>query len=248
MNQSFFTGAVGAYQHQTRLNVHADNIANVNTYGFKAQRASFASLMYENLNAIEQEQVKSGTGTRIQMTRTNHGQGGSITTGKAQDYMIQGDGFFALADLSTGEITFTRNGSFQVSGLLEPTGNLTEDGEEETQIVYYLTDGEGRFVLNTQGALIQVDDQNAECPVGVFDYRNYDGMLRQDNSQYLPVDKNGNLFLGSGTVVRGMLELSNTDLASEITQVIEAQRAYQVSLKIVQTSDEIETTINNLRG
>ena len=68
------------------------------------------------------------------------------------------------------------------------------------------------------------------------------------DTRFMPVDKNGNLMLGTGTVRRGVLELSNVDLAEEMTKVIEAQRVYSLSLKMVQTSDEIEGTINGLRG
>ena len=81
----------------------------------------------------------------------------------------------------------------------------------------------------------------------MFDYGNYDGMRHLDDTRFLPVDKNGALQRGTGVVRQGVLELSNVDLAEELTKVIEAQRAYGLALKVVQTSDEIETTINNLR-
>jgi flagellar basal-body rod protein FlgG len=69
-----------------------------------------------------------------------------------------------------------------------------------------------------------------------------------DGTRFLAVEKNGGLRVGDGTLVRGMLESSNVDLAEEMTKVIESQRAYSMALKMVQTSDEIETVINNLRG
>ena len=112
----------------------------------------------------------------------------------------------------------------------------------------YLSDGDGRFVLSSTGGMIEVTDHTAEQPVGIFDYMNYNGMEHVEGTRFLAVEKNGGLHLGSGTLVRGMLEASNVDLADEITKVIESQRAYSMALKMVQTSDEIETTINNLRG
>lgn len=247
MNQSFYTGAVGASQHQSRMNVHSDNIANVNTYGFKTQKASFSSLMYSGIRSIEGEEALVGTGARLQMTTTDFSQGGVVTTGLAQDYMIEGDGFFALVDLRTNAVTFTRNGAFCLAEYQKVTEEVDENGEPVIETVFCLSDGEGRFVLSDQGEMIEVTDPNAAQSVGVFDYNNYDGMLREGESQFLPVDKNGTLRLGSGEVVQGALELSNVDLAQELTKVIEAQRAYQMALKMVQTSDEIETTINNLR-
>lgn len=247
MNQSFYTGAVGASQYQNRMNVHGDNIANVNTHGFKAQKASFGTLMYNGIRSIEGETALVGTGARLQMTTTDFTPGNAATTGLAQDYMINGDGFFALVDLRTDEISFTRNGAFCLAEYKKVTEELDENGDPIVETVFCLSDGEGRFVLSDQGRMIEVTDPNAKQPVGVFDYNNYDGILRGGESRFLPVDKNGALRMGSGEVIQGALELSNVDLAQELTKVIEAQRAYQMSLKMVQTSDEIETTINSLR-
>ena len=111
MNQSFYIGAVGAHQQLRRLNVHADNIANVNTFGFKANRADFTALMYQNHRGIEEE-LPMGVGTRLLMTSTDFVQGAPSPTGRPLDYMIDGDGFFALVDLTTNEVSFTRNGAF----------------------------------------------------------------------------------------------------------------------------------------
>jgi flagellar basal body rod protein FlgG len=73
-------------------------------------------------------------------------------------------------------------------------------------------------------------------------------MTRVDGTRFIPVDKDGSLRYGSGTLIQGKLESSNADLAQEMTKVIEAQRAYGMALKVVETSDEIESTINNLRS
>ena len=122
-----------------------------------------------------------------------------------------------------------------------------EFGNVVTQTVQTLTDGEGRFVLGRNGNIITVTDPNAKQNIGIFDYGNYDGMLHQSGTEFLPVDKNGNLYYGTGELVQGALEGSNVDLAESFAKVIEAQRAYSMALKLVQTSDEIENTINNLR-
>jgi flagellar basal-body rod protein FlgG len=182
------------------------------------------------------------------MTSTNFAQGGVVDTGRAQDYMIDGDGFFALADLTTGEITFTRNGSFSLAEYIKDTGETDDNGQPITETVFCLSDGNGRFVLSEEGGLIEVTDPDAKQPVGIYDYGVYDGMLRMDGTRFLPVEKDGNLWYGSGTLIQGKLESSNADLAQEITKVIEAQRAYGMALKVVETSDEIESTINNLRS
>lgn len=248
MNQSFYIGAVGAQQHLLRLNVHADNIANVNTIGFKADRARFMPLMYQNYLGIDEEQLPMGVGTRVMMTSTDFSQGGVADNGRVLDYMIEGDGFFALADLATGEISFTRNGAFVMSEYERTVSDVGENGQPVTEKIFCLSDGEGRFVLSESGGLIEVTDPTEMLPIGIFDYSNYDGMLQITDTRYMPVDKNGGLWYGSGTLRQGVLEMSNADLAEELSKVIESQRAYGLALKMVQTSDEIEATINGLRN
>lgn len=248
MNQSFYTGAIGALQQQKRLDVQGNNIANVNTYGFKAEKARFTDLMYQDLQGIDGARLPVGTGGSLLMTSTDFRQGAVTTTNRPYDYMIEGDGFFGLVDLATNEVTFTRCGAFSLAELLRPTGENDEDGNPIMEKVMCLSDGNGRFVLSNRGDIIEVTDEEEELPIGVFDYSNYDGMLHVEGNRFLPVDKNGNLWLGEGKLHRGVLELSNVDLAEEMTKVIESQRVYSMALKMVQTSDEVETTINGLRS
>lgn len=247
MNQSFYIGAVGAQHQLYHLNVHGDNIANVNTYGFKADRAYFSALLYQNQRGVEAE-LPMGVGTRMLMTSTDYSQGGPADTGRKLDYYIEGEGFFGVVDLATGDVTFTRNGAFTKSELERPTGEVDEAGQPIMETVYCLGDGTGRFVLSREGGLIEFTDTDEELPIGIFDFANYDGKTRLDETGFVPIDKNGNLWYGTGKLVQGYLERSNTDLADEITKVIEAQRAYGAALKMVITSDEIESTINNLRN
>ena len=247
MNRSFYTGAVGAQQTQSRIDIHGNNIANVNTSGYKAQKAVFSSLLYQNIRNIDDGDEKTGVGARLLSTTTDFSQGAMQSTGRAQDYMIDGDGFFALVDLNSGDVTFTRNGAFSMAELMVQTGQMDEQGNPVLESKFYLSDGNGRFVLSEMGTLIEMTDHMQPQAVGVFDYRNYDGILRMEDSRYLPVDKNGGLLRGNGTVINGALEMSNVDLAEELTKVIETQRIYSMALKMVQTSDEIEQTINNLR-
>ena len=247
MNQSFYIGAVGASQQLMRLNVQGNNIANVNTYGFKAEKARFTALMYTNMRGIDADQP-AGVGTKMLMTSTDHNQKGVADTGRSLDYMIEGHGFFALVNLDTGEVSYTRDGSFTMAEFYKDTGEVDENGEPVMEKVFCLSDGNGRFVLSDRGALIEVTDPKEELPVGIFDYMNYDGMEHLSANRFMNVEKNGRLIRGDGILRQGMLEMSNVDLADEITKVIEAQRAYGLALKMVQTSDEIETTINGLRS
>ena len=114
MNQSFYIGAIGAQQQLQRLNIIGDNIANLNTFGFKADRSDFSALMYQNHRGIDEE-LPMGVGTRLLMTSTDFSQGPVVDNSRSLDYMIEGDGFFALVELATGEVTYTRNGAFIMS-------------------------------------------------------------------------------------------------------------------------------------
>lgn len=251
MNQSFFIGAVGAHQQQQSLNVVSNNIANINTQGFKASKARFTALMYDNLRAIEQETVEFGVGGAIWTTDTDHSTGGGIETGRKQDYMIDGSGFFALRDLNTGEVTYTRNGAFQWCSLQRNTGEVDEAGVPIMEQVFYLSDSVGRVVLDQNKQMIELGvdgDRDAKQPVGLFDFVNYNGMGHENNTRFMNIPKNGQEIPGGGDILQGMLEGSNADLATEMVDVIEAQRAYSMALKMMTTSDEIESTINNLRG
>ena len=248
MNQSFFIGAVGAHQELKRLAVYGNNIANVNTYGFKAEKARFAALMYDDVKAIGDEMLPVGVGAALWTTDTDFGQGPVADTGRKQDYMIEGEGFFGVVDLNTNEVTLTRNGGFMISELMRPTEETDEYGVPVQERVLYLSDAQGRFVLSETGGMIEVEDFTAKYPIGIFDYINYNGMTHQYDTLVSPVDKNGGLRRGSGKLIQGCLEQSNTDLAEEFSKMIETQRAYGLALKVVQASDEIETTINGLRS
>ncbi len=248
MDQSFYIGSTAAQQQNMRMGIHGNNISNVNTSGFKAEKSRFKALMCQDVRTVERETQGVGVGSAMLASATDFHTGAVQDTGRTQDYMINGDGFFALADLETGEISYTRNGAFSVARLERPTGEVDENGIPVVDEGWYLTDGEGRLVLGTSGSVIEVEDAQAEQPVGVFDFINYDGMRHQQGTRFTAEEKNGGLRNGTGTVIRGKLESSNVDLAEELTKVIESQRAYGMALKLMQASDEIESTINGLRG
>lgn len=241
MNLSFYTAAVGAQQQQLRLDVHGNNIANINNTGFRAEKPVFASLMYQNLTGINNAELPRGVGSRMSAATTNFNSSGLQTTGRDFDYAIDGDGFFCVQDPATGEFSYTRNGAFIASEHLV----ANDDGELESK--WYLSDMDGRMVLGTDGRTIEVTDYGAKEPVGVFDFINYDGMQHISEDRFTPVAKNGQVRVGTGKVLQGCLESSNADLATELTKVIEAQRSFSYALKMLQTSDELETTVNNLR-
>ena len=258
MNMSFYSAAVGAYQQQLRMNVQANNIANVNTYGFRAERAAFGELMNRNVDGIDNSRLPKGTGARMIHAPIDFSSRGFTDTGRNFDFAINGDGFFALFDPDTQEISFTRDGSFTMTQFWIPPAEdaapeVDENGEEiepQPTAVWRLSDNQGRCVLDPEGNFIVVDPDNQKAPLelGVFDYAIHYGMQHADSSRLLATDLNGQLYLGTGEVKQGLLEMSNTDLTQEFIKVIESQRAFSYALKMVITSDEIESTFNSLRG
>ena len=258
MNMSFYNAAVGAYQQQLRMNVQAQNIANVNTQGYRAERAAFGELMNRNVDGIDNSRLPKGTGARMIHAPIDFSSRGFTDTGRNFDFAINGDGFFALFDPDTQEISFTRDGSFTMTQFWIPPAEdaapeVDENGEEiepQPTSVWRLSDNQGRCMLDPEGNFIVVDPDNQKAPLelGVFDYAIHYGMQHADSSRLLATDLNGQLYLGTGEVKQGLLEMSNTDLTQEFIKVIESQRAFSYALKMVITSDEIESTFNSLRG
>ncbi len=237
MIQGFYAASVGAQQQMERMSVQANNIANVNTYGFKAKSPSFGTLMYGMLNGVEQNDIPIGSGAQMVSTATNHDTGGFVQTARSLDYAIFGEGYFALLDFETNEISYTKDGSFTLSRFETATGET-----------FYLSDGSGRLVLDDANNPIIVTDPNEKQPVGVFEIQYKDGLLHLDGGRFLAdPDKNGTITAIEAQVEQGFLEESNADLATEMGRVIETQRAYGYALSMMRTADEVETTINGLR-
>ncbi len=248
MIQGFYSAAVGAQQQMYSMDVHGNNISNINTQGFKAQVPSFQSLMYSMQGGIDGSQLPKGSGSLMALTGTDFSAGPMEETGRSLDFAIAGEGYFALYEPATGQVSFTRDGSFTLSSFQEPVEDQEGQTDQagQTQTVYYLSDGEGRQVLGTDGYPIAVTDPNADLSVGVFTIQYQDGLERAGSSRFLMGAKNGVVRSSDSQVRRGFLESSNADLATELTGVIEAQRSYSYALKMVTTADEVETTINNL--
>lgn len=250
---SFYTAAVGAHQQQRRLDVHGNNIANINTYGFTAKKPVFMALMNDFMRGADADELPRGAGTFMIAADSTFRGSAYPETGRDLDYAIEGDGFFALWDPTSGEYSYTRDGSFirssfqRAATTLDGEPELDENGEPVMETIWYLSDALGRFVLSDEGRLIEVTDTSKTLPIGIYDFINTNGMLSTGDNRFIPVEKNGQVQVGSGKLIKGHLLASNADLGNEFAKVIEAQRSFQYALKMVQTSDEIETTVNNLR-
>ena len=254
MNLSFYNGAIGAIMQQEKLNVIANNVANVNTEGFKGSNAIFSNLIYMNMNDTENAatRLKSGSGVKVEKTDTNMQDGSLRQTDSPMDFAIIGDGFFALRNLADNSTMYARNGSFiQSQGangafyLASSDGHFVL-GKDNNPILLSGTAEEDEFLDEEVQAL---QNQSLAERIAVYGFDNYNDMVHIGSNRFMPIDKNGYPTLKEdGNLMEGVLELSNVDFAQEMVRMMETQRAYQYALRMVTTSDEIEGTINTLRG
>ncbi len=236
MYTSFYTAARGAMEEQRKMDIIANNFANVNNNGYKPKQAVFTDLMYYNLNNYtgEDTPMKAGAGNLVEQTKINFDPSAYVPSEGEYDYAIVDEGFFMLRSPITNEITYTRNGHFSLS-------------KRGTQ--FYLVNDTGNFVLDQNRNPILVTDGELSGEIGVYGFNILDGMQSVGNNEYVPVVKNGAPFLIRGArVVDHTLEMSGANVADDFTRMIEAQRAYSFALKMVMTSDEVVSTINSLRA
>ena len=237
MDLSFWGASTGAAQLQTKLDTIANNIANINTFGYKSHNAIFADLLYDNIREPSGNEsiLRQGRGARVEKTDILFKQGAIQPTGLPLDFAITTDGFFAVENPRNGETYYTRDGSFQLSENINGEFNLIT--------------GSGYYVLDSNGQRIVVSDLNAQLDIGIYDFNHREGFHLMGNNLYQPVEKNGAVFLKQDAEIeRGMLEMSGVDLPLEMARLIQTQRNFQMALRMVQTSDEIEGTVNNLRN
>lgn len=233
MNTSFYTAAVGAVSQQRGLDVTANNIANLSTAGYKPDKASFADLVYTNVRGSDPG-LKTGHGDALWKTDTVFTPGGLNRTGRMQDYALTSDNaFFAVQDLD-GTVRYTRSGSFQLS--------RQDDGS------FLLCDLNGGKVLDPEGRTITVQDGDAKQNVGIFSFRNRDGLVKVGGNDYEATAVSGPTAPAENAEAKqGYLEDSSVSFADEIADVMSSQRAFEFDSKVVKMSDEIMQTLNNLR-
>lgn len=247
MNISFYTGQSGLRAYQNGINISAQNITNANTTGYKYSTADFRELVYNRMDINSnkglqiEESVNQGHGARVIDDSLQFTQGALQDTGYVLDFAIAGSGLFAVE--RNGEIQYTRDGTFDIS--------VEEDGA-------YLIASDGAYVLDSTQQKITIPyDENGKLDVegitqrlGVFDFDNPYGLYRLDGQSFVPTEISGEPYVNDAQqyeVKQGWIERSNTNLAKEMSDVIVLQKAYQFSAKVVQTADEIEDIVNNLR-
>ncbi len=260
--RSLNIAATGMLAQQMNVEVISNNIANVNTSGFKRQRAEFSDLLYQDLRragtASNQEGdivpsgVQLGLGVKPAAVYRISEQGSLEITDNTFDLAVNGHGFF-MAELPGGDTGYTRAGSFQLSpdgDVVTPDGFLVQPGitiPEDAVGVTVNADGE-----------VWVDFDNQVNPqlVGQLElarFPNEAGLEAIGDNFFLETAASGNANVatpgtaGFGTVLQGAIETSNVDVVKEITNMISAQRAYEMNSRVIQTSDQMMQSVTQMR-
>jgi len=268
--RSLWTAASGMIAQQTNVDTIANNLANVNTTGYKAETAEFKSLLYQTLQTKtttangEQKPISAqvGLGTRTSSITSKYTTGNFSSTGNNTDFAINGDGFFAVNDVN-GDICYTRNGSFNwaisengfmlanADGLpvLDSNGQAIElEGDYNSSLLSITADGE----------LCYPDEANNPASLGItiglFQFSNPAGLekiggslLKETENSGMPINEMENDNIKKSTISQGYLEMSNVSVADEMVNLIVAQRAYELNSKAIVASDEMLQQANNLR-
>lgn len=259
MYQSFYTGALGAGSCMAKMSVISNNIANINNNGFKPKNVAFSDLLNFNLNDSEDAvtELMAGNGVRMQRTYSTYGTSAVTNTNRQEDYAImQDNAFFMVQDPATGEISYTRSGHFYRGEmedgfyLMTDAGKLVLDQNREP-ILADTPDIERLHEEMEEGyeAEEEDDEVDEDAPkVSLYTFSNPSRLINVGNNEYVPPEGMEPELVENPKLTTGALEGSATDLSQEMVRMIECQRAYSFALKMVMTSDEIETTINSLRG
>lgn len=237
MFMSFHVGAIGARSSLDRLSVVSNNLANVNTTGFKPKTSSFTELINYNLHDSEDAvtELQAGAGMKVSRTYTNFGTSSLTRTGNEFDFALtQSNMFFMIMDPANGQITYTRDGDFHA-------------GERNGE--FYLTTKNGKLVLDGNRQPIQLGNEEGAQVPGVFTFANPSRLLSVGSNEYTPSDAGvGSVLAEGASMEQGALENSGTDITREMVQMIETQKAFSYAAKMITTSDEVAQTINSLRG
>jgi flagellar basal-body rod protein FlgG len=259
MDSALWAAKTGLEAQQTRMAVTANNLANVNTTGFKRGRVAFEDLLYQNLrqvgaDAAQDTQLPSGlavgTGVRVVATEKTYTQGNLQVTNNALDIAINGRGFFQVA-LPDGTNAYTRDGSFKINA----QGELVTSGGYRVQPAVSIPDGAQSISIGTDGAVsVQLAGQPAPSQVGslqVVDFVNPAGLQARGENLLLESAASGPPQAGTpglnglGALQQGALEASNVNVVEELVAMIETQRAYEMNSKAISTADKMLETLTS---
>jgi flagellar basal-body rod protein FlgG len=253
MNPALWAAKTGLDAQQTRMSVTANNLANVNTNGFKKGRAVFEDLLYQNVRQVgaatsADTQLPSGlslgTGVRVVATEKTYTQGNMAQTGNSLDVAVNGRGFFQVL-LPDGTLGYTRDGAFQMNA----QGELVTSSGYQVQPTISVPDGAQSVTIGADGVVsAQLSGQSAPTQIGTLqlvDFVNPAGLqprgenLLVESAASGPAQQGTPGLNGLGLIQQGSLESSNVNVVEELVNMIETQRAYEMNSKAIATTDQM---------
>ncbi|WP_431284044.1 flagellar basal-body rod protein FlgG [Humitalea sp. 24SJ18S-53] len=260
--RSLFTAGTGMMAQQTNVEVISNNIANMSTTGYKRRRAEFQDLIYQNLRRTGSQSSDTGTtlpsgaqvglGVRTGAVYRIHEQGSLQQTENRFDVAIRGNGFFQIT-LPSGETAYTRDGTFGLS----PEGTIVTAEGFTVQPGITIPTSARDVTINANGeVLAKIDGQTDAQNVGqiqLASFANEGGLEAVGDNLLMASASSGTAQQaapgqpGFGSVAQGFIETSNVNVVQEITNLITAQRAYEMNSKVITTSDEMLASLTRLR-
>lgn len=257
--ESLWVAKTGLEAQQTRMTVVAQNLANVNTTGYKRQRAMFEDLLYQNVvqsGGLTSQQTEAptglniGTGVRVVSTDRQFTQGNIVQTGNQLDLAINGRGFFEIL-LPDGNRAYTRDGTFQVNA----DGELVTSSGYALQPAVSIPAGATAVTIGFDGTVSAVPPgQSDAVQVGTLqltDFVNPAGLQPRGENLYTETQASGPPEPGTpglnglGTLMQGSLETSNVNVVEELVSMIETQRAYEMNSRAIETADQMLQHLTN---
>ena len=259
MTPALWAAKTGLDAQQTRMTVVSNNLANVNTTGFKQGRAVFEDLLYQNVRQVGAQSTQDtryptglyvGTGVRVVATEKIHTQGSLTQTGKGLDVAVQGRGFLQVL-LPDGTSGYTRDGSLQ----LNAQGELVTSSGYQLQPPITIPDSATSVTIGTDG-IVSVTQAGDAAPTQVgqlqlVDFVNAAGLQPRGENLLVESAASGAPIVGNpginglGTIVQGSLESSNVNVVQELVSMIETQRAYEMNSKAISNTDQMLGYLTN---
>jgi flagellar basal-body rod protein FlgG len=261
MERSLFIAATGMEAQRLNIDVISNNLANVNTSGFKKSRADFQELLYQGIKSAGATSadgsevptgIQVGLGVKPAAVQKIFKQGDFVSTGNSLDMVIEGRGFFQVST-PDGEIGYTRAGSFK----LNSEGNIVNsDGNTMEPVITVPADAMEITITSDGTVSVLQPGNNTPSEIGQIElamFVNPGGLKAMGKNIFLPSGSSGDATTGNpgsdglGSVNQGFIELSNVNIVEEMVNMIVSQRAYELNSKVIQASDEMLQQANNVK-
>ncbi len=257
--ESLWVAKTGLEAQQTRMTVVSQNLANVNTTGYKRQRAMFEDLLYQNVvqsGGLTSQQTEAatglnlGTGVRVVSTDRQFSQGNIVTTGNPLDVAVNGRGLFEIL-LPDGSQAYTRDGTFQINA----DGQLVTSSGYTVQPAITIPAGSSGVTIGVDGVVSAIPaGQSDAVQVGTLqltDFVNPAGLQPRGENLFGETASSGPPQPGTpglnglGSLMQGALETSNVNVVEELVSMIETQRAYEMNSRAIETADQMLQHLTN---